>query len=127
MTNQLPETGQTTQAGPGSDERLWAMLCHLLAFAGYFFPFGHIIGPLVIWLIKREQYPLVDDQGRESLNFQISITIYFFVAFILIYIVIGIPIVIGLFIADVVLVILATLKANEGQAYRYPITIRFIK
>ena len=112
---------------PDKDERLWAMLCHLTAFAGYFFPFGNIIGPLVVWLIKKDEFPLVESQGKESLNFQISMTIYFAVSFILIYVVIGIPIIIGLFIADVVLVIMAAIKANDGQAYRYPLTIRFIK
>jgi uncharacterized Tic20 family protein len=124
--------GPITQApqdagGPGKDERMWGMLCHLVAFAGYFVPFGNIIGPLVIWLIKREQYPFVEDQGKESLNFQISMSIYFVVSFILIYVIIGIITTIGLLIAQVVLIIMASIRANEGQQYRYPVTIRFIK
>ena len=53
-------------------ERTWALFCHIGALAGFIFPFGNIIAPLVIWLIKKEEYPLVDDQGKESVNFQIG-------------------------------------------------------
>ena len=66
-----------------SNERTFAMLCHLSALIGFFIPFGHIIGPLIIWLIKKDTSKLVDDQGRESLNFQISLTIYIFILTIL--------------------------------------------
>jgi hypothetical protein len=59
-----------------SEERNWAMTCHLASFAGYVLPLGNIIGPLVAWLMKRDEFPLVDDQGKEALNFQISMTIY---------------------------------------------------
>ena len=108
-------------------ERTWAMLCHLGAFAGFVVPIGHIIAPLVIWLIKKEDSALVEDQGKESLNFQISMTIYGFVAAVLTLIIIGVFLAIGLAIFDIVMVILAALKANRGERYRYPITIRFIK
>jgi len=108
-------------------ERTWAMLCHLGAFAGFMVPVGHIIAPLVIWLIKKEESALVEDQGKESLNFQISMTIYGFVAAVLTLIIIGFFLAIGLAIFDIVMVILAALKANRGERYRYPITIRFIK
>ena len=56
-----------------NEERTFAMLCHLLVFSGYFIPFGNIIGPLIIWIVKRDDHPLVNDQGKEVLNFQISI------------------------------------------------------
>ena len=108
-------------------ERTWAMLCHLGALAGFIVPLGHIIAPLVIWLIKKETSPLVDDQGKESLNFQISMTIYGFVAGVLMLILIGFLLVPALLIFDIIMVILAALKANSGERYRYPITIRFIK
>ena len=103
------------------------MLCHLLALAGYVIPFGNIIGPLVIWLIKKDQYPFVDDQGKESLNFQISIMIYAIVSSILIVVAIGIPLVIAVGIFGIVEIILASIKANQGIAYRYPLSIRFVK
>ena len=108
------------------DERVWGMLCHLSALAFFIFPFGNIIGPLVIWLIKKEEYPFVDEQGKESLNFQISITIYAIGAAILIIILIGIPLLIGLFIVDFILVIIAGIRANDGIHYRYPMCIRII-
>jgi uncharacterized protein len=111
-----------------SEARTWAMLTHLVALCGFIgVPFGHIIGPLVVWLVKKDQFPLVDDQGKESLNFQISMTIYGIVAGILSFVVIGIPLLIALVLADIVLVIIASVAANQGQLYRYPLTIKFLK
>ena len=109
-------------------ERIWAMVCHLSAFAIFIIPFfGNIIGPLVIWLIKKEESPLVDDQGKESLNFQISFTIYCLVSLLLSIIVIGIVFLIALGIMFFVLVIIAAVKANDGEKFRYPLTIRLVK
>jgi uncharacterized Tic20 family protein len=108
------------------DERMWAMFCHLSALAGFVIPFGNIIAPLVIWLIKKEEYELVLDQGKESVNFQISMTIYVIASAILIILVIGIPLLIVLGIFDLIVIIIASIKVNEGEKYRYPLTIRFI-
>ena len=108
------------------DERMWAMFCHLSGLAGFIFPFGNIIAPLVIWLVKKEEYPLVNDQGKEALNFQISMTIYIIASVILIFLVIGIPLLIILGIFGLIVVIIAAIKANEGEKYRYPLTIRFL-
>ena len=111
-----------------SEARTWAMLTHLIALCGFIgVPFGHLIGPLIIWLVKKDQFPLVDDQGKESLNFQLSMTIYGVVAGILTLIVIGIPLLIALVLTDIILVIIASVAANQGQLYRYPLTIRFLK
>lgn len=108
--------------------RNWGMLCHLIALSALLgVPFGHILGPLVVWLIKRNDFPIVDEQGKESLNFQISFTIYALVSAILTFFVIGIVLLIGLAIADMVLVIVASVKVSNGQPYRYPLTIRLIK
>ena len=107
--------------------RTWGMLCHLTALSQLVgVPFGHILGPLIIWLIKKSDFPFVDEQGKESLNFQISMTIYGIVAGILVFVVVGIPLLIALAIADVVLVIMASVAASNGKSYRYPLTIRFI-
>ncbi|MBI2468032.1 MAG: DUF4870 domain-containing protein [Candidatus Rokubacteria bacterium] len=104
------------------------MLCHLTALAALLgIPFGHLLGPLVVWLIKKNEYPFVDEQGKESLNFQISVTIYSLPLFILIFVLVGIPLLIALFVVDVILVIVAAVKASNGESYRYPLTIRFIK
>jgi uncharacterized Tic20 family protein len=103
------------------------MLCHLTAFAALIgIPFGNIIGPLVIWLIKRDEFPLVDDQGKESLNFQISATIYAIVSAVLILVIVGIFLLIALAIFWLVVVIIGCLRANQGERFRYPLTIRFI-
>jgi uncharacterized Tic20 family protein len=113
------------------DERMWAMITHLSGFAMYISGIGHIIGPLIVWLIKRDSSPFVDDQGKEALNFQISFSIYMLGAFLLFITVIGAIIAIPLFfvlpIAQIILMIVAAIKANEGVAYRYPAIIRFIK
>ena len=95
----------------------WEVLCHVAAVAGYVIPFGNIIGPLVVWLLKRSEVPAVEAHGKEALNFQISVTIYAIVCILLI----------GLGIAALVLVIIASIKASSGELYRYPLTIRFIK
>ena len=111
---------------PSKDERTWAMLCHFSAYAGCVFPFGHILAPLIIWLSKREDYPLVADQGKEILNFQISMTLYVIVSAVLAIVLIGIPILIGLAIFEFIIIIVAAIKANDGIKYRYPITIHFL-
>ena len=108
-------------------ERSWAMFCHLAAFAGYVFPMGQIILPLVVYLIKREEFSLVEDQGKESLNFQISVTLYVVAALLLSIAVIGIPLLVALLIFHFIAVIIATVRANNGERYRYPLTIRFLK
>lgn len=108
-------------------ERTWAMFSHLGAFAGYFFPFGNILAPLIIWLVKKEELPFVEDQGKESLNFQISISIYFLVSALLTLKLIGFLLLFSLVIFSIVMVIVAAVKANSGERYRYPLTMRFIK
>jgi len=118
---------ESTPATPGKEERTWAMIAHLSAFCGHFIPFGHIIGPLIVWILKKDLFPLVDDQGKESLNFQISFTIYFLISIVLCFVLIGFVIAPLLWIAYLVLVIVAGIKANDGIRYRYPAIIRFIK
>ena len=113
---------------PSKDERTWAMLCHfsaLLIFVGI--PFSNILAPLIIWLIKKEEMPFVEDQGKEVLNFQISMTIYLLISGILCFILIGIPFVIGLVIFNVIITIIAGIKAIDGKSYQYPINLRLIK
>ena len=124
MTDQNDQTGEVNVSK--KDENLWGMLCHLSALAGFVIPFGNIIAPLIIWVLKKDEFPLVDDQGKESLNFQISITIYFIIGIILVFVAIGIVVlpIIGLF--ALIMVIVASIKANEGVKYRYPFTIRLI-
>ena len=125
---QEEERTVTETEGYSKEEKMWGMFCHLAALAGYIgIPFGNIIGPLVVWLIKKEEFKFVADQGKESLNFQISVTIYAIIAGILSFILIGIPLLIIILVGNIVLVIMAGIKANDGKAYRYPATIRIIK
>ena len=121
----LPPSGGTPYT-PATNAQTFTMLCHLSAFAGLFVPLGNIWGPLVFWLIKREELPEVDLHGKESLNFQISMTIYLFVSALLMLVLIGIPLLIGGAIFWVVAVIIGSVRANNGELYRYPLTIRFI-
>lgn len=108
------------------NERTWALFCHLSAFAGFIIPFGSLIGPIIVWAIKRDQYPLVDDQGKESINFQISMLIYYLVSAVLILILVGIPLLIALFLFKLIITVVAAIKAHEGIRFRYPLNIRFI-
>jgi uncharacterized protein len=110
-----------------SDVRTWTVLCHASALLGLFFHFlGHILGPLVVWLLKRDQSSEIDAHGKESLNFQLSMLIYDAIAAVLCFVLIGIPILILLWLLNTILVIVASIKASEGKLYRYPFTIRFL-
>ncbi|NOK62389.1 MAG: DUF4870 domain-containing protein [Chloroflexi bacterium AL-W] len=108
------------------DSRNLGVLTHLSTFAGYLFPFGNIIAPLVIWLVKKDTNAFVAEQGKEALNFQISITIYMLVAMALTFVLIGFILVPALIILHIVLAIMAALESNKGLTYRYPLTIRLI-
>jgi len=122
----LPETPAASPV-PTKDERTWGMLCHLAALAGFIVPFGGIIGPLVVWLVKKDEYPFVNEQGKESLNFQITMAIIFLVCVPLILIVVGFLLIMAAGIFDLVMVIIATVRANEGKPYRYPFRLQLIK
>ena len=122
-----PEVVQKKSSMNEKQERTWAMFCHLSALVGYFFPFGNIIAPLIIWQIKKSESEFVDDQGKESVNFQITMSIVALVAIPLVFVIIGALLLVALAVFELVMVIIATIKANEGERYRYPISIRFIK
>jgi uncharacterized Tic20 family protein len=108
-------------------ERNWAMLCHLSAFAGFFFPFGAIIGPLICWLSKRDESAWVNLNGRSSMNFQLSILLYIVLVSPLCFIIIGFPIIFMLLTLKVVCIIIASIKASKGELFRYPLVIPFIQ
>lgn len=103
------------------------MLCHLSTFAGYVIPFGNIIAPLIIWIMKKEEFPLANDQGKEVLNFQISFMIYLTIALLLVILLIAIALGVVLLLFEVIITIIAAVNAYDGVRYRYPLTIRFIK
>lgn len=103
------------------------ILCHLLAFSGYLIPFGNIFGPLVLWLLKRADDPFVDACGKEALNFQISMTVYAVISGLSIIIGIGFLLLPVIMILNIVYTVIASIKASEGQSYRYPLTFRLIQ
>jgi uncharacterized protein len=112
---------------PPFNIRTWTVLCHASALLGVFFHFfGHILGPLIVWLAKRHESPEIDAHGKEALNFQLSMLIYDAIAAVLCFVLIGIPILILLWIMNTIFVIIASLQASDGKLYRYPLTIRFL-
>ena len=126
------------EAGPGAttrmrpkDEKTWAIFCHLGALAGSFvaapIPFANVVVPLVLWLIRRGDSPMVDAHGKESLNFQISMTIWTLLSIPLCFVCIGIPIVAALAIVNIVCIVVAAVRAGDGREYRYPLTVRFVR
>lgn len=115
------------QNGISKEERNFAMIAHLSSLAGFVFPFGNIIAPLLIWQFKKEDMPFAADQAKECLNFQITLIIGFLICVVLFFLVIGFFLAFVLLGAQIVLTIIAALKANEGIAYRYPYAIRLIK
>ena len=102
------------------DEKTMGMLCHLLGiFCGFF-------GPLILWLVKKDESAFINDQGKEALNFQITVMIASVVAMLLIFVLIGIVLLPAVGIANVVFCILGAVEANKGNAYRYPFSLRLI-
>lgn len=108
-------------------ERNWSMLCHLSALAGFFFPFGGIIGPLICWLTRRDESAWVNINGRNSLNFQLSILLYIVLISPLCFILIGFPLIGMLITLKVICVIIASVKAPKGELFKYPLMIPFLQ
>jgi len=109
------------------DERTFSMLCHLSALSGLIIPFGHIIGPLVVWLLKKEEFPEVDRQGKAALNFQLSLTIYSIIAGILVIFLVGFVLLGAIFLLGLILTIIASVKSSNGERFKYPLSINLIK
>lgn len=108
-------------------ERNWAMFCHLSSFASVVVPFGGIIGPLICWSSRRYESSFIDENGKASLNFQLSILLYTLVCIPLMFIIIGFVFFGALMILELVCVILASIKAARGERFVYPISIPFIQ
>ncbi|RTR27719.1 DUF4870 domain-containing protein [Shewanella atlantica] len=103
------------------------IVVHVASFAGYIIPFGSILGPLIVWLMQRDEIKFVDECGRNCLNFKISMMIYVMIGFVLMFVGIGFILVGFLAVFDIVVTIIAAMKASEGICYKYPMTIKFIK
>jgi len=125
--SQEESSNSTEEIELTADEKQMAMFCHLSAFAGLIIPFGTIIGPLIIWLMKKDQSEYIDYHGKEVLNFQITMAIAFAISFVLMFILIGFFLLIGLAIFELIVIIIGAIKANDGLRYQYPFSIKFIK
>ncbi|MFN3579185.1 MAG: DUF4870 domain-containing protein [Pseudomonas sp.] len=125
MTDDIQRTVDPTS--PNAEARKWALIAHLSGFLGCLVPFGSLIGPLLVWQLKKDQDPFIDDQGKEALNFQISVALAALLCVLLMVVLIGFVLIWGVIIGAVVLMIIAAIKSNEGQAYRYPFCWRIIK
>lgn len=123
----METTSTSTSTSTSISVRTWCVLAHATALVGFLVPVaGHIVGPLIVWLAKRQDSPEIDAHGKESMNFQISMLIWNAIAAILIIVLIGIPILILLHILNIIFVIVASIQASEGKLYRYPLAIRLI-
>jgi len=132
----LPPAAPPPPSGnPESQARMWNMLCHLSALAGCVFPtFGNILGPLIIWQIKKNEFPSVDIHGKAALNFQITVTIAALVTGVAMWV--GIlfcfgwlllPVVVLICLAGLIFPIIAGIKANNGEDYKYPWSLELVK
>lgn len=103
------------------------MACHLSALAGLVFPFGSVLGPLVVWLIARDRSPFIDAQGKEALNFQLTMLVAYLIATALVFVFIGIPLLFILVVLDIVLVIIAAVQSASGVAWHYPFSFPLVR
>ena len=135
-----PSPSDPSLAGvPSAEQRQWAMFAHLSALLGALLTgvfgggWGCFLGPLIVWLIKKDSMPFVDDQGKEALNFNITVAIASLILLLLsimtfgIGLIIAIPLWVVIGITWLVFTIIAAIKANEGVRYRYPFALRLIK
>ena len=126
MTDAAESIGSTTLPSP--DARKWAMICHLVALVGLLGNgIGFVLGPLVVWVLKKEEDAFIDEQGKESVNFQITMLIAAVISAVLMLVLIGFLLITIVVAMMIIFPIIGAIKANDGEHYRYPLTIRFIK
>ena len=124
----LPSQGpQRPAMSPEAALKQWGLFLHLSILAGLIVPFGGLVVPVIIWQMKKQEIPGIDEHGCNAVNFIISICIYMALCIPLCFLLIGIPLMIVLGILGVVFPILAALKANNGEFWKYPMTITFLK
>ena len=112
---------------PSAEERQWGLFAHLSSLSGLLIPFGNLLGPLIIWQIKKDTLPFVADQGKEALNFNITMALAAIVSALLMIVLIGFLLLPLVGLVSLVFSIIAAIKANNGEAYRYPFALRLIK
>jgi uncharacterized protein len=113
---------------PTENERTWGMLAHLSALTGVVvWLLGCIIGPLAVWIARRDQSPFVAEHAREALNFNITVVLAALVCMLLMLVFVGFILGTALFVVWLVFTLIAAIKASEGEHYRYPFSLRLVK
>lgn len=112
---------------PTAEDKQWGLFAHLSSLAGLIIPFGNILGPLIIWQVKKDTLPFAADQGKEALNFNITIAIAAIICGLLTLVLIGFLLLPLVGLAWLIFTIIGAMKANNGEAYRYPFALRLIK
>lgn len=112
---------------PTAEDKQWGLFAHLSSLAGLIIPFGNILGPLIIWQVKKDSLPFAADQGKEALNFNITIAIAAIISGLLTLVLIGFLLLPLVGLAWLIFTIIGAMKANNGEAYRYPFALRLIK
>jgi len=125
---QIVQENPVLQRTDDKQVRIWGMLCHATALIGIIgIPFGNIAGPLIIWLLKKNTNTFIDEQGKESLNFQLSMTIYALFGALLFIMKMGMFLLLLIAGINFILVVIASIKALNGESYTYPYKFQFIK
>jgi uncharacterized protein len=131
MSQMMASVGKELE-GVATEKNL-AMFCHLAGIAGWILllptglPGGNILGPLILWLLKKDTMPMVNEHGKEALNFQITVTAAILGCMALFFLVLPLALIPIIWLAGLVLSVLATVKASNGVLYRYPLTLRLVK
>ncbi|GAB3576370.1 DUF4870 domain-containing protein [Spirosoma luteolum] len=123
----MPPSTQTNTPLSDQDARLWAMLVHLSALPGTVVVIGSVLLPLIIWQIQKDRSTFVDYHGKEAVNFQITMALAAAVSLLLIIVLVGIVLIWVVGLVWLVFTVIAAIKANNGEYYRYPLSIRFIR
>jgi uncharacterized protein len=146
MTNEMTDTdliqadkpvkadSSAATSSAANNDKTYGMICHLSAFAAYVLPVaGALVGPLVAWMVLKDRSSFADQHGKESLNFQLTLTLISAVAIGLTFVTLGVaalflwPLLFVLPIVQAIFIVLATIAAGNGEKYEYPLTIKFLK
>lgn len=126
VADESPGSETEDEPAVSDDEQTWGVLVHVSALAGLFVPFGNILGPLIVWLVKKDESRFVDENGKRALNFQVTWTVIMFVALLSILVGVGLLVAPVVALAWIVLVVIATVRASEKQVYDYPLTVDLV-
>lgn len=120
-------SGPASAAAPSKEERDWAVISHLSAMLMYVTAIGGLIAPLVIWMMKRDELPFVDEQAKETINFQISSLLFLGISCVLMWVLIGFLLFPAYLLFHFIITLIAAVKVKEGVHFRYPFCLRLLR